>query len=209
MANSNIRDKFIAAFPFDEPNKSVTLLKDKATIKDINGNVLIYGDAEVRLNLQPEPGIKIIFTKEKAYNDFEKWKMSAEFFTLKYFKVKFDNLKKPIDTFVTNLKFSDLNEPRIVFSLFKSIVAVGDDSTDIQYVVFHLFNFKKIREIRKSPEEQITGIENVNLKDDDWIVELKSLPESHTNLKKLYDEGGYGLTHIGKLEKVDNASFSG
>lgn len=87
-----------------------------------------------------------------------------------------------------SLIFSSSSEP---------IVAVGDDSTQMQCIIFHLFNFKDILAT------------SVNLNADDWIVEIKSLPESDSIFKKLEKEGGYGLTHVGCIKKRDNSLISG
>jgi len=197
MGTSNMKNQLIPAFTFGEPNKPVTIAKDKASIKNSSGSILLYGDAEVRLDLRPNPIIKVYFTTNTEIEQINKLRLCTEGFTHKSFEVKLDNLKKTIKAPMTAYESS------IVLSLLEPIVGVGDDSTEIQYVVFHLFNFKKIHQIGN------TDIEHVNLKADNWIIELQSLPESNNNFEKLDNEGGCGITHIGKLEKVNNTPFTG
>ncbi len=72
----------------------------------------------------------------------------------------------------------------------------------MQYVVFYLYNFKKIIANKGRYSK------HVNLEADNWVVELKSFADSENTFKKLKSEGGYGLTHVGCLKK-DGAPISG
>ena len=94
----------------------------------------------------------------------------------------------------------------------QAICGVGDDSTKISLLVFHLFNFDNVFGTRRSGEQ--VGpveymIEHVDLICDQWNVELKSLPSTKDTIKKLKEEGGYGLTHIASVRKANGTSFSG
>ena len=53
------------------------------------------------------------------------------------------------------------------------------------------------------------AIQHVDLKANGWNVELKSLLATPETLKALSETGGYGLTHIGGLQKEDGSSFEG
>jgi len=79
-------------------------------------------------------------------------------------------------------------------------------------VVFHLFNFVDLLGTRQSTEQVGTmmyAVEHVDLTCDEWKVELKSLISTRANIKTLKEEGGYRLTHIGGIQKVDGTLFSG
>jgi len=52
-------------------------------------------------------------------------------------------------------------------------------------------------------------IEHVDLIYDQWNIELKSLLSTRDDIKKLKEEGGYRLTHVGGIKRVDSALFSG
>jgi hypothetical protein len=89
---------------------------------------------------------------------------------------------------------------------------MGADNTEMFRVVFHLFNFKEIIGSSRSIGQHGTapyGIEHVNLKTENWAVELQSLPESPEHFKKLKNEGGYAVTHIGGFTRKDGICFSG
>ena len=102
-----------------------------------------------------------------------------------------------------NIKWSPKSEP---------INGVGNESTQMTEVVFHLLNFGDLVGARQSTEQSGTmvhRIEHVDLAYDEWKVELKSLTFTRENIKALKEEGGYRLTHIGGIQKADGTTFSG
>lgn len=210
------KDNFISFFPSCEPNQSVVIAKDEVLIKDKSGNVLLYGSAEVRLDLLPQPRVHVYVTNKKELNEIEKlelFTLYSSLITENLFRLLLRSSGKQFEGFIINSDLFNKNGPSLVFSSrFEPMVCVGDDSTTMQYIVFHLFNFKKILGTSISKKLRDTTpyrAEYVNLNSDKWIVELKSLAESDHNFKKLKSEGGYGLTHIGCLRKKDNTLISG
>jgi len=102
-----------------------------------------------------------------------------------------------------NLKWCPKSEP---------VYGVGDESTKMSSLVFHLFNFVDLLGTPGSVQQNETGmhrIEHVDLMCDQWHVELKSLLSTREEIKKLKEEGGYRLTHVGGIKRADNALFSG
>ena len=94
----------------------------------------------------------------------------------------------------------------------KPIIGVGDESTKMKSLVFHLFNFVNRSGTRSSKEENETSChhpEHVDLICDEWDIELKSMSSTGDNIKTLENEGGYRLTHIGGIKKADGTAFSG
>ena len=87
-----------------------------------------------------------------------------------------------------------LDSKSFVWSPDEPIIAVGGDDTQMQYVVFHLFNFKKI-------------IGTMSLKYENWVVELQPSAKYNKRFNELKTHGGYALTHHVYLKKVDNAPF--
>ena len=102
-----------------------------------------------------------------------------------------------------NLKWRPRREP---------INGVGDESTQMPLLMFHLFNFVDLFGTRRSTEQSGStkhAIEHVDLICDEWNVELKSLLSTRENIKSLKKEGGYRITHIGGIKKADGTLFSG
>ena len=90
--------------------------------------------------------------------------------------------------------------------------AIGNASTRMTHVVFHLFNFVDLRGTQRSIKEcgnRKYDISHVNMVCDEWKIELKSLPSTHNEIERLKQEGGYGLTHVGLVRKANHTPFSG
>jgi hypothetical protein len=203
MKDVDNNDKFVPLFPFSEPNHSAIIAKDEALIKDSNGIVLLHGNVEVRLDLIPRPRIHVKIYPIEELNDIKRWELVSIFGSRDLLLLELKNHGKDIKGFVTKFKLSNTKDPFIIFSpSSEPIIGIEDNDTHMQKIVFHLFNFKEIC--------ANNGIysENVHLESNNLIVELKSLTESENNFKKLEEEGGYGLTHMGCLKKRDNTFIS-
>ena len=92
------------------------------------------------------------------------------------------------------------------------MIGVGDESTQMTSLVFHLFNFVNLGGTRSSKEESERSchhLEHLDLICDEWNIELNSLESTQENIETLEKEGGYRLTHIGGIKKADGTAFSG
>lgn len=91
------------------------------------------------------------------------------------------------------------------------ITGIGDSSTRLARVVFHLFNFSDFIGTERSFElKGITNhaIEHLVLASKNWRVRLRSLLVTRENIETVKKEGGYRFTHLGCLERIDGAQFS-
>ena len=55
MEDCFYKEQFVPLFPFSEPNQSAVIAKEQVLIKDKKGNLLLSGNAEVRLDFFPKP----------------------------------------------------------------------------------------------------------------------------------------------------------
>lgn len=174
---------------FGDWNQSILIAKDKAFFKD-DDEIILSGDAEVRLDLLPKPRIKV-HVKNILYLDLEKTcQLSCSAF--QPLDLELEKIGKPIKGVMSVNNVFDSKS--FVWSSHEPIIGVGGDDTQMQYVVFHLFNFKKI-------------FETMSLKYENWVVELQPSARYEKHFKELENRGGYALTHHVYLRKVDNASF--
>lgn len=74
------------------------------------------------------------------------------------------------------------------------------DSSNLHYLIFHLTNFAEYMIgdlVLESPDWKIT------------VSSLKGINDGNKGLwRKIKESGGYGITHVGKLEKINNSTFS-
>ena len=186
-------------YDFTKPNASILISQTKASVSE-KGKVY-EGDAKVYLNLLPNAKIHIHAT-------FPQLLISPD-------KLALDGMDVPGYAAGASFSLSKSSESKsdIVWSpSMEPLIGRGDQSSQMVAVVFHLFNYKDIFGTRMSKEELGTAwhtIHHVDLKASGWNVELKSLPTTSDTFKTLEKEGGYGLTHVGCLQKEDRSSFDG
>lgn len=200
------RHRLEPAFDFGDSGSSVLLQKGQAEVR-IDGNSYT-GEGEVCLDLLPRPNIHLYGSFQGLSPVVASKAIPREETTSFSFNGREINglllmIKRAATAHEINFKWSLKFEP---------IYGVGDESTQMTRVVFHLFNFDDIIGTRWYKEQRGTTMGHINHVDlicDEWKVELKSLFSTRDNIEALKAEGGYRLTHIGLLEKADGAPFSG
>ena len=80
----------------------------------------------------------------------------------------------------------------------------------LREVVFHIVNFKNFRgsknDILISPTSP-RRIGRVVLKLNGWRVTIQALQETESLVQRLDEEGGFAITHVGKMERVQRGAF--
>ena len=190
-------------YEFPKPNERVLIKKAKASVS-IKGKIY-EEDAEVYLDLLPRAKIHI-------YASIPKMVLldSIETFAIAGKDVPgFATGATPSSEGKTEVEWCPKTEP---------VIGYGDQSTQIVTVVFHLFNYMEFFGTRNSIEEtekEKDNIKNItqhsipylDLNAGGWNVELKSLVTTRNTFKTLREIGGYGLTHVGQLQKEDRTCF--
>ena len=191
------------AFNFASSESSVLLNEAQAKI-GING-VTYIGDNQVRLDLLPRASIHL-YGKFHGVPATDILKLATGQRSVSSFFIN----DREVEGFFLNIG-GDIDAEELIIKWYpksEPINVIGCDVTQMTRVVFHLFNFVELIGTRRSSERGKT-IEHVDLSFDKWKVELKSFPETRDSLKTLIAEGGYSLTHVGCVEKVDCTTFSG
>ncbi len=195
---------FQPCYDFLQPNESTLIARTKASVTE-KGKVNEV-DVEVRLQLLPESQIQVngVLPKSMAYADLARLR-SLEIICK-------DKAGRVVPTFLGRINILPKG-PEFVFRTQKEpIIGLGDQSTEIASVFFHLFNYKPIMGTRHSTEKIGNAhymIAHVDLNGHGWNIELKSLRTSSKTFETLKEIGGYGLTHVGCLRKEDNSNFDG
>jgi len=195
------------AYNFGASGQNVQLHQGPAEM-GIDGNIYA-GDGEVRLDLLPRANIHVygyfrgVPVKDAMYASVGQKEITS--FSISGHPVEGFRLSSGGDATAQefNIKWCPKSEP---------INGVGDESTQMTRVLFHLFNFVDLLGTRRSTEQSGTtlhAIEHVDLACDEWKVELKSLLSTRDNIKLLKEEGGYRLTHIGDFSRTDGTPFTG
>ena len=136
MVNLNIKDQFVPAYTFGEPNQPVAIAKDEALLMDTNGTVILDGDVEVRLDLLPDPDINMYFTTKERLEDSEGKKLLNSL--IPYGLLKLTNNERQIKVYPRNIRLpASGGYSLVLFTDSEPIIGVGDDTTEIHHIVFH------------------------------------------------------------------------
>ena len=200
MANDEYQLK--PAFDFDS-NESNVLHHNVSASVCINGDPY-PGTSEVRLDLLPQAVIRF-------YGSFK---------NIPFIKCVDPNVN--ISFYINDLEIKGFpargGDPEVgklrvkLYPESEPIAVVGDSAAQMTRIVFHLFNFVDFMGNRRSSEPNGTvigtTIEHMDLICDEWSVELRSLSSTQQNIEFLKENGGYRLTHIGGIQKLDGSSFT-
>ena len=163
------------------------------------------GRGEVRLDLLPKAKINLYGYFEGGPVQDES--ASPEFKDGTFFSIDGHQIEGfPIshDVCMENVIWRPKSEP--------ILGVVGDESTQMSQLTFHLFNFVDFNGTWHTWEQSGTMkqlIHHIDLVSDEWKIELKSLISTQENFKILKEVGGYQLTHIGGIQRSGGAPFSG
>lgn len=200
-------EKFEPLFKFTADQSSILLQTEDAEIC-ISQNTYT-GKGEVRLDLIPRASIYAYgyFTDVPATDALGVAMDPQGISTFSINNKKIDGFRissgGDASSGEYNLKWCPKSEP---------IVGVGSDSTRMSELVFHLLNLPVLigtRSTSEQDESSIYRIEHVDLECGEWRVEIKSLCSTSDASRRFKEEGGYHLTHIGKIQKIDGSLFSG
>ena len=176
-----------------KPNDAILLYEGNI---ELHQNEQIFTGAG-KISIRWYPSVATIFKFSSSEENF--WSLEITSETL----LKIPDLDAEVPVIVTNIIQGRQNTASGIFT--KSIELVK--KPDMQYLIFHLTGFPSFF------GKLVTDTGN-NLRSDrlvqeaaEWRLSIDALPDLKDTLKTLKDEGGYAITHVGKLERIDGASF--
>jgi hypothetical protein len=89
---------------------------------------------------------------------------------------------------------------------------VQGSGQDVSYVIFHVVNFQSYDGSWVNAEgtpNKFMGRVNFEIIESNWKLTLDKLENVSEKIKVLKADGGFSITHIGKLERLDGTVFSG
>lgn len=89
---------------------------------------------------------------------------------------------------------------------------LGDDATEMEQVVFHVFNFPEFYSLDGTREQrgfETRAIQKLHLRHGNLSVTIRSIFESSGSQDHYRETGSGRLTHVAQLEHFDKSSFNG
>jgi hypothetical protein len=188
------------------PNQPIQLYQGFAEL--IKNEQVIEGQTTVSFGWFPSPCVKFEFIH------FTEARIDWDDVTLKLTEIGI-SVKVRISQTTTNC-----GNNRSVISGYPCEAIVKGKSQELTSLVFHLPNFPFFdisNTWRMSDEEEEEDLEGwlewvfdgqFVFQTGDWRIVLATLPENWDTHELLQSQGGYSLTHICKLERLDRTPFS-
>ena len=199
-------EKLVPGFNFGKPNEDVVLLEnepaeiitDKGTIQGTGRGILSLGRKAsvcVEMPLSSPSASSIVIDAINAAKEA---------------KLKLINNK----TQINGGAISSYNFPPATLtwrSLQEPFCVNGDENTEVEYISFHLFNFVDFftnNMVQSKLGDTGFCLNKITvLKWNDWEISIKSIKETADNIKHLKENGGYAITHVGMIQRLDSTSF--
>jgi hypothetical protein len=91
-------------------------------------------------------------------------------------------------------------------------VCIGSDR-ELSYIEFHIVNFHNFTGVGPksvfTQDSTSSWLERVELEAENWKITLNQLVTTTNKIEQLSHQGGFSVTHVGKLEKLSSESFIG
>ncbi|MGD1017706.1 MAG: hypothetical protein ABSA12_00155 [Verrucomicrobiia bacterium] len=203
---NDLPTELVPRFRTDRPNETVKVIADRMSlIRD--DEVLLSGDGEIEMCWLPSPGVRFSIKRKSEY--------PHEFF--KYLgdpipqgcKIVLESSGKRLPVFVTSHSFPE------GFRMYHG--RVQDDAIpstfEIKEATFHLANFKAV--LCEAVAYQQGGgsrLGRFRLEADGWTIIVDDIQNGgrHGDLEKQLDaQGGYAITHVGRIARADGGAFTG
>lgn len=207
---------FNPVYVTEEPNKEI-VLRESEEVEVIVGGVAHPGRASVSLRFLPHPSLVV----HAWFLD-----LAADLCNLKFEKIllRFPSLAEETEVLLRtrSLEPATPTPLRISFTPTQNSITIGDSkAATIRKVKFHVVNFcefysdphndsgNRIVEIKSDggSHRQVVGCATILA--EEWRITLSALPSIGNLVKGLERAGGYAITHVGEIERLDRKAFDG
>lgn len=185
------------ATDFREPNAAIKLYEGRLKISGEEEQVL-EGMGYVELSWLPSPALRFFIHGEETfsflYSSLDDASLDDKLF------VELLEADTSLEGFWTS---------RSNYSLAGVITGKAESFSDeeIQYVTFCIPNFNDFIGEAIKYSESSTSAARMSFVAGDWETIIDGLSDKKATYKTLENEGGYAVTHVGRLQKTDLRSF--
>jgi hypothetical protein len=179
-----------------EANKPILLGAEPIRV---NGDRPVSGTATVSLRLLPSP--KLVVEGRIAENFFQAFDrfMGGESLSL-----EFSRHNISADFTITTWRGGEESEFTATLRHGPIIVGAAGDSIRVEFLLANFPDFFA----HVSDEDGEHLYNEVRINGGGWTVYLRPVENVADNLKAIRAQGGFGVTHLGKLERIDGSVFS-
>lgn len=191
-----------------EVNQDIVLYTGELEIKTTlnNRSLKISGEGKVRYKWFPSPKLQVEFTSQSSSSPLLMAALYGE-----DPQPAFLNL---VNINVSNVRISvnslNFNNSLSVFATISEPIVQGNGRA-LSHILFHVTNFHDIVS-RPTALLEKNGrrhyIERIVFEADGWKITFDQLETTPSIVQSLNAQGGFGITHIVKLERLDGQTFT-
>lgn len=189
----------------EQPNQPILLYEGVLEItQEINQKtILVSGYGKINYVWFPYPCIKFNFSTDK------KILLST---CLNFSSLKFSKLKTSVEILIENTTIGESDGNKLSGRI-KTPIVQGEEKK-LAYAIFHLVNFHNFLSnqtvfLEKQSDNSQISLKRVSFEAESWKITLDELETTQAIIEKLEWQGGFGITHVGKIEKINGENFSG
>jgi ApeA N-terminal domain 1 len=206
---SNLSGFIEPAYSTDYPNQKIPLYKDEVQcLCEIDGEMREFsGQAFIEYTWHPT--LRATFKIDKIdcsnFSTITNPKQSGEI------HLRLQNSDKEIVGRVHNVeaKLGSSSTILTMSGVLSGKTYINKDNDNVNHVVFHIVNFTHFEGLARIRNKE-TGEHRDRLVfvESDWKIVIEQLASSEQSFKDLKETGGYSITHVGRIQKIDDDSFS-
>lgn len=195
-------------YKMSKPNRPVYLAKGKA--KYIYKKSTSNGTCNLYLKFNPTTNLEfkglISYKESLDLPDFT----SNSGFTLELSSAKLKTKVLPISLHIDRVS----PKIEIIAVPLKEPLTTGNVRNKSAKVIFHILNFRNFlsethaHKGTQDPQKSTTFLGQAILESDDWLITIDEQLSTKNMIKELQITGGYGLTHVGCIERKDGKLFT-
>lgn len=202
----------------------IAALEPIYTTNAVNQNVVLYtGEIEIKTGINNQ-SLKIIGSGKVIYKWFPSPKLQFEFTSQSssaplLMVALYGEDPQPAFISLTNIEVFDaeitvnslnLSSQLSITGIISKPIAQGNGQ-NLSYVLFHVTNFHNIigrstATLEKNGRRYL--IERILFEAEGWKITLDQLETTSEIVQSLNAQGGFGITHVGKLERSDGQVFT-
>ena len=194
------------------------------TTNEVNQNIVLYtGELEIKTGINNQ-SLEILGSGKVIYKWFPSPKLQFEFTSqsssvLLLMVALYGEDPQPAFISLTNIEVfdaeitvnsSNLNGQLSVIGTISKPIVQGNGQS-LSYVLFHVTNFHNIvgrptAMLEKNGRKHL--VERISFEADGWKITFDQLETTRAIVQSLNAQGGFGITHVGKLESLDGQVFT-
>jgi hypothetical protein len=188
------------------PNEPIELANEPVQFMHKGENYVRTAKVVIRF-LPSDRLLFIVPADDMAKDLFWAWRKGSSLMDEKCIELNFTDRGVSVDAFCISV---GAGADEMVFTPRRPCVPIPAQPPLLCSVIFHIFNFPKFH----GPDDYTFVSNGVSLCDravlsaDGWRIVIAGTDKTKDLCDSLKAQGGYALTHMGKLEREDGAAFS-